>query len=219
MRTASHADDGEERAVRHASTVGPVRIAAAAAALAAAAVAASGAAAQERPDLDGLEEAVEAVERLDALRSGLARTFSDGGVEADRETFRQVCRPVGKKAQATASRNGWTVQQLSEKYRNPVHAPDPEAVDVLRRMAADDDLAAVVRRTSLDGVEGTRYFRRITVEPACLACHGARDERPDFVREGYPEDRAYGFEPGDLRGAYAVFVPDSLRESRDGGRP
>ncbi|MFO8099786.1 MAG: hypothetical protein R6T83_09240 [Salinibacter sp.] len=33
-------------------------------------------------------------------------------------------------------------------------------------------------------------------------------ERPDFVKEGYPDDRAYGFEPGDLRGIYAVFVPD-----------
>jgi hypothetical protein len=202
--------------MRDTATPGRTRTLAAAASMAAAVAVASGAAAQERPDLGGLEEAVEAVERLDAMRSRLAETFSRGDVEADRETFRKVCRPVGKEARGIASRNGWAVQQLSEKYRNPAHEPDPEAVGVLRRMAADDDLAAVVRRTSLDGVEGTRYFRRITVEPACLACHGARDERPEFVREGYPQDRAYGFEPGDLRGAYAVFVPDSLREGRGG---
>lgn len=202
--------------MRTTSTSGRTLAVAAAASLAAAAAGASGAPAQERPDLEGLDEAVEAVEGLDAMRSKLAETFSRGDVEADRETFRRVCRPVGKEARAIASRNGWTVQQLSEKYRNPAHEPDAEAAAVLRRMADDDHLAAVVRRTSLDGVEGTRYFRRITVEPACLACHGARDERPEFVREGYPRDRAYGFEPGDLRGAYAVFVPDSVREGRDG---
>lgn len=200
----------------HAMTSGRTRAFAAASLAAAVAVTSGAAAQQERPDLDGLEEAVEAVEGLDAMRSGLAETFSRGDVEADRETFRQVCRPVGKEARTIASRNGWTVQQLSEKHRNPAHEPDAEAAGVLRRMDADDDLTAVVRRTTLDGVEGTRYFRRITVEPACLACHGARDERPEFVREDYPQDRAYGFEPGDLRGAYAVFVPDSLREGGGG---
>lgn len=175
--------------------------------------AAPGAAAQERPDLSGLEEAMAAVERIDAMRSSLAGTFSGTGVEADRETFRRVCRPVGEEARAVAVRTGWTVQQLSERYRNPAHAPDPEAAQVLDRMEADDDLEALVRRSSMEGSEGIRYFRRITVETSCLACHGAREDRPGFVREDYPEDRAYGFQPGDLRGMYAVFVPDSLREA------
>jgi hypothetical protein len=49
----------------------------------------------------------------------------------------------------------------------------------------------------------------ITVQPSCLACHGPKDERPAFVKKDYPEDRAYGFEDGDLRGIYAVFVPDT----------
>jgi hypothetical protein len=47
------------------------------------------------------------------------------------------------------------------------------------------------------------------VQPSCLACHGPKDERPAFVKKDYPEDRAYGFEDGDLRGIYAVFVPDT----------
>ena len=28
------------------------------------------------------------------------------------------------------------------------------------------------------------------------------------MKEGYPEDRAHGFEVGDLRGVYSVFVPE-----------
>lgn len=57
---------------------------------------------------------------------------------------------------------------------------------------------------------------RITVDRACLACHGAKEERPAFVKENYPGDRAYGFEVGDLRGAYSVFVP--LDVPGEGGR-
>ena len=56
---------------------------------------------------------------------------------------------------------------------------------------------------------GLAHARRITVQPSCLACHGPKDERPAFVKKDYPEDRAYGFEDGDLRGIYAVFVPDT----------
>ena len=64
-------------------------------------------------------------------------------------------------------------------------------------------------RTRRGETDGWRYARRITVQPSCLACHGPKDQRPDFVKTGYPDDRAYGFEAGDLRGLYAVFVPDS----------
>ena len=53
-----------------------------------------------------------------------------------------------------------------------------------------------------------RYFRRITVRSACLECHGRKEKRPAFVRERYPEDRAFGFERGDLRGVYSIFVPE-----------
>lgn len=159
-------------------------------------------------------EVVRAVEALDAMRSSLARTFSEGGAEADRETFRAVCRPVGERARRIAEENGWRLQQLSRRYRNPAHAPDAEAAEVLRRMAADPGLGAMWRATRLEGRPGWRYFRRIAVEPACLACHGAKGERPAFVRRGYPEDRAHGFAPGDLRGAYVVFVPvDSARRA------
>ena len=64
-------------------------------------------------------------------------------------------------------------------------------------------------RTPRSGHEGWRYARRITVRPSCLACHGPKDERPAFVKKDYPEDRAHGFEDGDLWGIYAVFVPDT----------
>jgi len=56
---------------------------------------------------------------------------------------------------------------------------------------------------------GTRYFLRIAVGSACLASHGHKDQRPAFVKQGYPEDRAYDFQVGDLRGIYSLFIPDA----------
>jgi len=151
---------------------------------------------------------VRAVASIDAMRSGLATTF-DPSQEVTRETFARVCKPVGQRAAATAQERGWVVQQLARKNRNPAHALDSLATVAHNRFAADPDTTSIWRRTTMKGQAGWRYFRRITVEPSCLACHGPKDERPAFIVDGYPDDRAYGFDAGDLRGLYAVFVPDA----------
>lgn len=166
-----------------------------------------------RPTLPAaaLAKAVQEVEALDALRSSLARTFASGGVAATDSTFAQVCKPVKAQAMRVAQQQGWLVAQLAERHRNPDNAPDAEARRVLREMQRDPALVSVARATTYRGKAGTRYFRRITVETACLACHGAREARPAFVQQHYPADKAYGFVAGDLRGIYSVFIPDSAR--------
>lgn len=158
-----------------------------------------------RPDAQVLAKVVREIEGLDATRSALAGSFSG---EPDLSTFAQVCRPVGAQAKRLAEENGWRVAQLAEKYRNPNHTLDEEAGRVYRLMADDPGLMGVWVRSEMDGRPGFRYFRRILVEEACLACHGPKDDRPQFVKDGYPEDRAYDFEVGDLRGLYSVFVPN-----------
>jgi hypothetical protein len=160
------------------------------------------------PPPEELARVVESVERLDDLREGLAATFlEEGGVEPDAETFRQVCRPVGQQAASLAEENGWLVRQMAVRYRNPAHEPDPEGREIHGEMERDGDLVGLWMRDTVDGRAGVRYARRITVRAACLECHGAKSQRPAFVEERYPEDRAYGFEVGDLRGIYSVFVP------------
>jgi hypothetical protein len=148
------------------------------------------------------------IEVLNAMRSRLAQTVGEG--PADQGTFAQVCKPVGQRAKALSDTTGWTVQQIAEKYRNPAHQLDDAGADVYPRFAQNPDRMRLWTRTTLDGTTGWRYYRRITVEPSCLACHGAQADRPAFVKQNYPQDRAYGFSVGDLRGLYAVFVPDSL---------
>lgn len=157
---------------------------------------------------DSIQQAVESsVRDLNAMRESLAKTLNPDSV--DQETFARVCKPVGKRAQSIAQSNDWVVQQLARKYRNPAHRPDPEADSIHGQFADNPEQTDAWIRTVREDRSGWRYFRRITVEPSCLACHGPKDKRPNFVTKKYPKDRAYGFDEGDLRGLYAVFVPDT----------
>lgn len=178
-------------------------------ALALATVPTAPATAQEAaPPAGELARVVEEIEQLNGLRERLASTFlGEGGVDVDEETFRQVCQPVGKQAASLSREHGWQVRQMAIRYRNPAHEPDAEGRRVHRMMERHEELRGLWTRDTVDGREGVRYFRRITVRRACLECHGAKDERPAFVRKRFPDDRAYGFEVGDLRGVYSVFVP------------
>lgn len=163
--------------------------------------------ADERPPGSTMAAVVESIEDLDRMRSGLAASITQGDEPVDRTTFAEVCRPVGRRAAQLSTENPWTVRQMAVQYRNPAHEADPEARGIHRLLQEEPDVQAVWTRSRREGTEGYRYFRRITVERSCLACHGAEENRPAFVSEQYPDDRAFGFEVGDLRGVYSVFVP------------
>jgi hypothetical protein len=156
---------------------------------------------------DDLARAVAEVERLDAMRAGLAGSIG-AAANPDRGMFQAVCAPVGEEGKRLGEANGWTVRQLAEKYRNPVNVADREAAQYLRQLAADPGLQGMWIRTTMNGTPGMRYLRRIDVKESCMPCHGLRDSRPDFIKDGYPRDRAYNFKVGDIRGVYSVFIPD-----------
>lgn len=156
-----------------------------------------------------LAKAVQEIEQLDLLRSGLASTL-EGQIEAPtKETMKEVCRPVGMRAMELSKENGWQVKQIATKYRNPAHSPDtPHARMALAQFEQNPERMGFWESAIIDGQPGIRYYRRINVEASCLACHGQQDRRPQFVKDGYPQDLAYDFNVGDLRGMYAVFIPD-----------
>ncbi|WJI24057.1 DUF3365 domain-containing protein [Thermosynechococcus sp. QKsg1] len=153
---------------------------------------------------DELGKAVTAIEQLDQMRIGLASTLEGSPTEPTLDTFKTVCAPVGKKAKEIAAANGWQLRQVALKYRNPNHAPRTALeVQALNRFDNNRQLQAFWQTDAA----GVHYFRRIDVQASCLACHGAKNRRPAFIQEKYPSDRAYGFRVGDLRGMYAVTIP------------
>ena len=151
--------------------------------------------------------AVDYVNEIDSLRSTLARTI--GSIEADENTFKAVCKPVGDRARVLSEETGWPIKQVATRYRNPGNKADEQAAAVIARFEEMRALESSWEKVSVEGVTGWRYFQRILIEPSCLACHGDKDRRPAFVIDSYPADSAFGFGVGDIRGAYTVFVPDS----------
>lgn len=170
-----------------------------------------------QPDSTELSKAVQEIERLDALRSGLASTLEGRTEEPTLQTMKEVCCPVGMRAMQLGEENGWQVKQIATKYRNPDHAPDNlKAQIALAKFQQDQDLMGFWDRETINHQLGTRYYRRITVEQSCLACHGSKERRPQFVQENYPQDLAYDFRVGDLRGMYSVFIPDVKAALQEG---
>ncbi|MFP4008155.1 MAG: DUF3365 domain-containing protein [Spirulinaceae cyanobacterium] len=165
--------------------------------------------AQAAVDPAELSKAVEEIEYLDATRSGLASSLEGRTEPPTKQTMQEVCKPVGMRAKQLSVENNWQVKQIATKYRNPNHAPQSETEEnALALFEQNPDLIGFWQKDVVAGEMGDRYFRRINVESSCLACHGAKNSRPDFVKANYPDDRAFNFQVGDLRGMYSVFVPE-----------
>ncbi|MEA5573521.1 DUF3365 domain-containing protein [Calothrix sp. UHCC 0171] len=166
------------------------------------------------PHPNELVQAVQEIESLDAMRSGLASSLEGSTEVPTMQTMKEVCRPVGMRAIQLSQENSWQVKQIAKKYRNPDHAPGNLHDQIaLAKFNQEPDLIGFWDRETLNQQTGTRYYRRINVEASCLACHGLKDHRPQFVKDGYPQDLAYNFQVGDLRGMYAVFIPDDIQKA------
>jgi hypothetical protein len=166
------------------------------------------------PHPDELVRAVQEIEALDTMRTGLASTLEGSTEEPTKQTMKEVCRPVGMKAMELSKENGWQVKQIANKYRNPDHAPNNlHDKMVLAKFEQNSELVGLWDTETINQETGTRYYRRIDVEASCLVCHGLKDRRPQFVQDGYPQDLAYNFKVGDLRGMYAVFIPDDVKKA------
>jgi hypothetical protein len=153
-------------------------------------------------------KAVEAIENLTQMRSDLASYLNDSSDPVTPETFKQVCKPVGMKGKEIAQENGWQIKQIASKYRNPDHKPNLAEQIALAKFNNNPELIGFWQEDSVNGEKGLHYFRRINVEKSCLACHGMKNNRPEFIKNKYPQDLAFDFKEGDLRGMYSVFIPE-----------
>ncbi|GAB4547019.1 MAG: hypothetical protein Tsb0013_06380 [Phycisphaerales bacterium] len=97
-----------------------------------------------------------------------------------------------------------TIGRTSHKLRNPDNTPPIWAELLIDEHPSEPQL--VLDRDGRMGV-----LTPITIAPACLRCHAdasaLRPEVLDALRNTYPDDRATGYELGDLRGWFWVEAP------------
>lgn len=148
--------------------------------------------------------AVAAADEIISMRSTLAQSFIKPDMEITDETFKNVCGAVSKRAKEVAERDGFKIRHAAIKNRNSLFSAKPDEVKILEAFDKDRNLREKWDTVEMEGKKYQRYMRPIFVEQACLACHGPKDKRPKFIVEKYPNDRAYDFKVGDLRGMIEV---------------
>lgn len=148
---------------------------------------------------------------MEALKERLQSEIGAGGFARAVE----VCSKDALKLTADiGGENGVELRRVTAKARNPKNVPDAYEQGALKTMEAD--LSAGTLKEAYEGVQGeggTRYYRfmkPLRVGDLCLNCHGGEDalnkEAAEKIKKLYPDDKATGYAPGQLRGAVSVKV-------------
>ncbi len=161
--------------------------------------------ADEDPRLEQSREVVKAF--AGQLKGELQAAMAAGGPVA----AIRVCKDVAPAVASELSReHGAKVSRTSLKVRNSANLPADWQSKVLQEfdeLAAGADKPPEHFEARSDGQ--FRYMQAIPTGGVCLACHGS--ELPADVQvlleEEYPHDRARGYAPGDIRGAFSVVWP------------
>lgn len=144
------------------------------------------------------------------LRTRLVDAMNNGGAGNAVEVCASEAQGI---AAQVAKDTGASVGRSSLKLRNPKDAP-PGWVQTWLVAQADKKADAT------QGIEGVfdsptgpvaRFLKPIPIEGTCLSCHGDPATMADPVKAAiaakYPDDKATGYQNGDLRGALWAEVP------------
>lgn len=144
---------------------------------------------------------------LTVLQEEIAKGGFEGAIGA--------CRDFAPRLATEASaESGWTIRRVSLRNRNPKALPDAWERAVLEdfdRRAAAGEAPATLEKGEAIGNGTTheyRYMKALPTQELCLACHGTAERIGPAVKarlaELYPDDRATGYRPGEIRGALTL---------------
>ena len=156
------------------------------------------------PYIERADQAMVALQSrlLEALTNELDRSGPVGAI--------QVCRDAAQDITAeTSTTVGVQVGRTSHRLRNPTNAPPDWARDIVESAAGT--AADAASQHVLDLGDRVCVLRPIGTLGMCTACHGDESnmepELKELIADAYPDDKATGFEVGDLRGWMWAEVP------------
>lgn len=134
------------------------------------------------------------------LKAELQKAISEAGpvnaVEVCHARAPQIAEEISKA-------RGFSMGRSSHRLRNQNNAPDEDIARYLEKYSASGKEAPVAA-VSTD--EGWTVIAPIITQPLCVTCHGDpktfSPELTQALNKYYPNDKATGFKPGDLRGVF-----------------
>lgn len=162
------------------------------------------------PALEGPKIIAEAFAKLSGALGGAVGKSGPAGALS-------VCSEMAPKiAKDVAAAHGVTLRRATHQPRNPKNAADE-----VERAALETFMAAMAKKEApqpqvITNADGSRAFLAPIVlgNPLCLQCHGMpeKDITPETlaaIQRLYPDDKATGFQLGDLRGLWRITFPAS----------
>lgn len=97
------------------------------------------------------------------------------------------------------------ISRLSDKNRNPMNALESSRDRISWEKIKSDKKDFVIQESA----EAIYYYKPIAIGmPTCLQCHGGTSdiaqETMDVIKLNYPNDKAVGYQTGDLRGMWKI---------------
>lgn len=167
------------------------------------------------PDLSWVPEARQVAQSvpprlLAVLQEEIARGGPEGAVQVCRDKAPALAREASEKS-------GWAIRRVSLRNRNPRAVPDAwerAALDDFDRRAAVKEPSGSLERADVvveNGQPMRRYIRALPTIDLCLQCHGTAERVSPAVKARlqnlYPDDRAVGYQAGEIRGAITLKRP------------
>jgi hypothetical protein len=115
-------------------------------------------------------------------------------------------------ANKVSTAKGMKVARTSLKFRNQSNQPDAWEKSVLEQFEQRKAKGEAIKTlefsevSDVDGKKTFRYMKAIPTGDVCLKCHGGNIAEPVSAKINslYPNDKATGFNKGDIRGAFTV---------------
>ena len=143
-----------------------------------------------------------ATEAQTVLMQNVAAAIQKSGTEYAVEFCNSRAMPL---TDSIADHLDVDIQRLSDKNRNPANAIQiPMDSKAWQKMQSE--------KTPLleqDDMGGIFYYKPISIAmPTCLKCHGGKNDisesTQEIIAQKYPNDKAIGYEMGDLRGMWKI---------------
>ena len=102
-----------------------------------------------------------------------------------------------------AEMTNYTIKPTNIVYRNEINAPDPFELSALLSFKENPEMIEYYKvDETAEGNKVFRYMTSLTMDEACLTCHGGPEGEEDV--SGYPKE---GYQLGDFGGAISLVMP------------